>query len=384
MPHADLPLTVDAARSRVSALVEDVRSLVEVESPSDDHTALARSAESVVALCRRVLGLEPEVLLQGSVPHLRLRLGHGPRRVVLVAHHDTVWPLGTLQRLPFSETDGVLCGPGCFDMKTGVVMAVHALAVARELDPTLLDGVTLLVTGDEELGSPTSRTLIEDEVRGARAALVLEAAGDDGVLKVGRKGVSVYDVLVHGRAAHAGLEPERGANAAVEASHQVLAIASLGAPELGTTVTPTVVRAGTARNTVAAGASILVDVRARTTKEQERVHAAITSLTARVDGCTVEVRGGINRPPLEPAMAEELFGRAASLAGDLGLEPLRSASVGGASDGNFTAGVGVPTLDGLGAVGGGAHAEHEHVLVEAIPGRLALLTALLVDLQRHP
>lgn len=384
MPHPDLPLTVDAARTRVPALVEDVRSLVEVESPSDDHTALARSAEAVVALCRRVLGLEPEVLLEGSVPHLRLRLGHGSRRVVLVAHHDTVWPLGTLQRLPFSETDGVLRGPGCFDMKTGVVMAVHALAVARELDPTLLDGVTLLVTGDEELGSPTSRPLIEDEARGAHAALVLEAAGDDGVLKVGRKGVSVYDVLVHGRASHAGLEPERGANAAVEAAHQVLALASLGALELGTTVTPTVVQAGTARNTVAAEASILVDVRARTTSEQERVHEAITSLTAQVDGCTVEVRGGINRPPLEPAMAEELFGRAASLAEELRLEPLRSASVGGASDGNFTAGVGVPTLDGLGAVGGGAHAEHEHVLVEAIPGRLALLTALLVDLQRHP
>jgi glutamate carboxypeptidase len=292
--------------------------------------------------------------------------------VLLLGHHDTVWPLGSLADRPCTVEGGVLRGPGCFDMKAGLVMAFHAAAG--------LDGVTLLVTGDEELGSPSSRGLIEEEARAASAALVLEASADDGALKTERKGVSLYDVSVTGRAAHAGLEPERGTNATVELAHQVLAIDLLGDPVAGTTVTPTVARAGTTTNTVPATGSLAVDVRVRTLAEQDRVDRAMRSLRPVLPGARVEVRGGPNRPPLEAAASAALFERARAVAVRLGMPDLTGAAVGGASDGNFTAGVGTPTLDGLGAVGGGAHAEDEHVLVEALPGRTALLRALVEEL----
>jgi glutamate carboxypeptidase len=358
------------ARSAVDPLIQDLRTLVECESPSSDPEALARSADLVARLGTAHLGAEPERL--GI--HLRWRLG-GPTRVLVLAHHDTVWPLGTLRTHPFSIADGVLRGPGSFDMKTGLAMALHVLG---SLDDRT--GVTLLVTGDEELGSPSSQTLIEDEARGAEAALVLEASADGGALKLERKGTSIYRVRVKGRAAHAGLEPEKGVNASVELAHQVLAVAALGAPALGTTVTPTDATAGTTRNTVPAEASFAVDVRARTVAEQQRVDAALRSLAPVLPDAAVELEGGINRPPLEGALSADLFARASRVAAAAGLPALTGVAVGGASDGNFTAGVGTPTLDGLGAVGGGAHADDEHVLIDRIPDRAALLRELLVDL----
>jgi glutamate carboxypeptidase len=356
-------------RPDTDALIEDLRTLVECESPSADPEALARSADLVARLGTAHLGVEPERL--GI--HLRWRLG-GPTRVLVLAHHDTVWPLGSLLTHPFGIADGVLRGPGSFDMKTGLAMALHVLA---SLDDRT--GVTLLVTGDEEVGSPSSRTLIEDEARGADAALVLEASAD-GALKLERKGTSIYRVLVKGRAAHAGLEPEKGVNASVELAHQVLAVAALGDPALGTTVTPTVATSGTTGNTVPAEASFAVDVRARTVAEQRRVDAAVRALAPALPDAALEIEGGINRPPLERALSAGLFARAAGIAEASGLPPLTGVAVGGASDGNFTAGVGTPTLDGLGAVGGGAHADDEHVLVDRIADRTALLRALIADL----
>ncbi|MCD4523962.1 M20 family metallopeptidase [Nocardioides sp. cx-173] len=353
----------------------DLRELVECESPSSDHAAVARSADVVARVGAARLGVPPERVVLDGVTHLRWRLGSGPRRVLLVGHHDTVWPLGTLASRPFAVEDGVLRGPGCFDMLTGVVMAFHALASLDDVD-----GVTLLVTGDEELGSPSSRGLVEDEAREAAAALVLEASADGGALKTARKGVSLYDVRVTGRAAHAGLEPERGVNATLELAHQALVVAALGDPDLGTTVTPTAARSGTTTNTVPAAASFSVDARVRTIAEQDRVDAAMRSLRPVLEGAVVEVLGGPNRPPLEEPLSAALFARARRLAAELGLPELTSVAVGGASDGNFTAGVGTPTLDGLGAVGGGAHADHEHVLVEPIAGRTALVAGLVADL----
>ncbi|WP_369370170.1 M20 family metallopeptidase [Promicromonospora sp. Populi] len=369
LPATDARLDADAPLD-VNALIADLRTLVECESPSSDPDALARSVELVARLGSAHLGVEPERL--GI--HLRWRLG-GPTRVLVLAHHDTVWPLGSLETHPFGIHDGVLRGPGSFDMKTGLAMALHVLA---SLDDRT--GVTLLVTGDEEVGSPSSRALIEDEARGADAAFVLEASADGGALKLERKGTSIYRVLIKGRAAHAGLEPEKGVNALVELAHQVLAVAALGDPELGTTVVPTVAAAGTTRNTVPAEAWFAVDVRARTVAEQERVDAAVRALTPVLPGGTFEIEGGINRPPLEPALSADLFARASRIAEASGLPALIGAAVGGASDGNFTAGVGTPTLDGLGAVGGGAHADDEHVLVDRIADRTALLRALIVDL----
>jgi glutamate carboxypeptidase len=239
--------------------------------------------------------------------------------------------------------------------------------------------VTILVTSDEEIGSPTSQALIEDTCRDAAAVLVLEPSAD-GALKVARKGVGLYRIEITGRASHAGLDPYAGINATVEAAHQVLAVAGLGDPDLGTTVTPTLVTSGTTVNTVPAAASVAVDTRAETTAEMRRVEHALESLTAVVPGAQVKTVAQSVRPPLERRMSEALFERAQRIADKLGHGRLDGCAVGGGSDGNFTAGLGVPTLDGLGAVGGHAHAEGEWASVTAMAARSALLTGLVTEL----
>jgi glutamate carboxypeptidase len=383
----DRSTLVAAMSARLPAILADIETLVRCESPSSVPDAVVKSADLVAALGEKHLGTAPELIVLDDCPHLRWRFGDGqlspggttprtPRgRVLILAHHDTVWPLGSLETHPFSIADGVLRGPGCFDMKAGLVLALHALAVLG-----VPDGVTLLVTGDEELGSPSSRGLIEAEAAGCLAALVLEASADGGALKTARKGVSLYQVRAVGRAAHAGLEPERGVNATVELAHQVLTVAGLADAALGTTVTPTALSSGPVANTVPAGGTVTVDARMWSSAEQARVHAAMSSLLPAVPDAVLQISGGPNRPPLPASSSAGLFSLASSVAVGLGLAPLESASVGGASDGNFTAGVGTPTLDGLGAVGGGAHADHEHVQVDTLPGRAALLAALIDDL----
>lgn len=353
----------------VSTLLAGIERLVTCESPSADLAAVARSADVVAELGTELLGVAPARIAHGQ---LCWRFG-GPAGVLLLGHHDTVWPLGSLATHPYTVDGGVLRGPGCFDMKAGLVIAMHAIAALPDRS-----GVTLLVTGDEEIGSPSSRSLIETAAQGCVAALVLEASADGGALKTERKGVSLYRVVATGLAAHAGLEPERGRNATVELAHQVLAVTGLGDPERGTTVTPTMMSAGTASNTVPAAGEFTVDVRARDDAEQQRVDAAMHGLRPVV--ADLEIVGGPNRPPLAARSSADLFARAGRVAAALGLPALTSASVGGGSDGNFTAGVGTPTLDGLGAVGGGAHADDEHVLIDELPGRVALVTALVTDL----
>jgi glutamate carboxypeptidase len=254
------------------------------------------------------------------------------------------------------------------------VLGLHALASLDDLD-----GVTLLVNSDEEIGSLSSRALVEDTARGARAALVLEPAVD-GALKTARKGVGFYDLKVAGRAAHAGLEPENGANALLALADALRSIAALADPARGTTVTPTTASAGTARNVVPDVASAQIDLRGETIDELERVDAAIRALDTTVDGTSFSVGGGINRPPLAVESSQELFALAQKVAGELGIAPLRGQAVGGGSDGNFTAGIGVPTLDGLGGVGDGAHARSEHVLVDSMPERAALVAGLIAEL----
>jgi len=360
----------------LDVLLADLRELVECESPSDDLAAVARSAEVVARIGTARLGVEPERIVLDGRSHLRWRLGGTASRVLVVGHHDTVWPIGSLVTHPWSASGGVVRGPGCFDMLAGLAMAFHALRG--------LDGVTLLVTGDEEIGSPSSRDLIEQEARAAEAALVLEASAEGGALKTERKGVSLYDVHVAGRAAHAGLEPERGVNATIELAHQLLAVVRLADPVTGTTVTPTVLRSGTTTNTVPAEGSFAVDVRVRSLAEQERVDAGMRALAAVLPGAVVTVSGGLNRAPLEAESSAALLARARAVAARLGLTEPLAAAVGGGSDGNFTAGVGTPTLDGLGAVGGGAHADDEHVLVEELVGRTLLVRGLAEDLLARP
>ncbi|MET9256517.1 M20 family metallopeptidase [Streptomyces sp. NPDC003717] len=356
-------------------MLADLETLVTCESFSDDHAAVARSARVVGDLGGRLLGAAPQILEAGGVSHVQWTFG--TPRVLLLGHHDTVWPTGSLATRPWSVEDGVARGPGVFDMKAGLVQMFHALAAQPSLD-----GLCVLITGDEETGSDTSRQLIEDLARRCSATLVLEPSAPGGALKTGRKGVSFYDLTVHGRAAHSGLEPEKGVNAATEVAHQLLALAGVAdavaaATGPGTTVTPTLLSAGTSGNTVPARAQLSVDVRVPTAAAQEEVDRLIRGLRPRLSGARLQVGGGPNRPPLDPDASGKLFALATEQAARLGMGPLGQAAVGGASDGNYTAGVGCPTLDGLGAVGDGAHAAHEHVVIAEMPGRTRLLTALL-------
>lgn len=370
-----------AAVARLPRMLEDIERAISLETPSSDLTAVARGAEDFAALMAERLGTTPDTITVDGVSHLRLRFGTGPAKVVLVNHQDTVWPHGTLERIPFSHEDGVLRGPGSFDMLTGAVMSVHATAMLIEQGgPHAVDGLSIVVTGDEEVGSRTGAPLLCEEAAQARAAFVMEAAaGEGGALKIARKGTSMYTIVLHGRASHAGLDPEKGVNAGLEMSHQMLAVAGLADPEQGTTVTPTVFSGGTTTNTVPALARFDIDVRAKTQDELQRVDDAIHALQPVLDGAVIEVQGGINRPPMERAMAEGLFARATALSETVGVPAPQGIEVGGASDGNYTAGDGVPTLDGLGAVGDGAHAEHEHALSAYIAPRTALLAALIAD-----
>lgn len=347
--------------------------LVSIESPSSDVEAVAACAREVAELGARLLEREPETLLVDGRPHLRWSC-HAPR-VGVIGHLDTVWPLGTVARWPFSVANGIATGPGAFDMKAGIVQCFYALAALDDRD-----GIELLLTSDEELGSPTSRNLVEETARRVSAALIIEPSAD-AALKTARKGVSLYALEIEGRAAHAGLEPERGANALIELAHQVLAVERLARPDVGTTVTPTVAAAGTVANVIPASARLTVDVRAATSDEQLRVDGAMHALQPTMEGTRVTVTGAPNRPPLPSSASADLFRRASAIAEQMGLGPLRGAEVGGGSDGNFTAGVGTPTLDGLGPVGAGAHAEGEHVVVAAMAERAALLAALVDELR---
>ncbi|WP_340688183.1 M20 family metallopeptidase [Amycolatopsis coloradensis] len=350
----------------VDAMIEDLRTLVEIESPSGDIEALTASAEAVAALVEARLGGTASLVESAAGPHVRWS-GGGEPRVLILGHHDTVFPVGTLARRPFAVTGGRVTGPGVFDMLGGLVQAIHGLAALGDRT-----GVEILVTADEETGSHESRALIEERARACGAVLVFEGAADGGGLKIGRKGCGTFEVIVTGRASHAGLEPAAGVNALTEAAHQVLAIAALDRPEAGTSVTPTVASAGTASNVVPASATVVVDVRVESAEEKERVEAGFAALTPRLRGAELVVRGGIHRPPMPESAAADLFAVARRL-----LPGVAGVAVGGGSDGNLTAAIGVPTLDGLGAVGGGAHADHEYLLVESMVERAELAAGLV-------
>ncbi|MGW3247267.1 M20 family metallopeptidase [Streptomyces sp. NPDC001070] len=359
-----------AAAAQAPRMRAELAALVERESYSSDLPALHSCADLVAELGTRALGSPPRRLESAGRPHL-LWPGSGTGDVLVLGHFDTVWPTGTLARWPFAVDGDRVTGPGVFDMKAGIVQLFAAL---RLLPST--EGVAVLLTSDEELGAPSSRALIEDTARGCRAVLVPEPSAD-GALKTARKGIGTYRLDVGGRAAHAGLEPHKGVNATVEVARQVLRIAALGDCAAGTSVTPTVLSGGSSMNTVPEHASVRVDVRAWSAAELERVDAALRALERVAAGARLELDGGINRYALESAYSAHLFASAVREARALGLAPLRGAAVGGGSDGNLTAGLGVPTLDGLGAVGDHAHAPGEYADLSAMPQRAALLAALI-------
>jgi glutamate carboxypeptidase len=371
-------MTVDllaAARARQDELIDAVRTLVEVESPSSDVASCQRAVESAATLASSWLGSPGRVETHGGRPVLRW--GPDRPRVLLLGHLDTVWPLGTLERIPWAIDGDRLRGPGVFDMKVGVVQAIGAVALLG-LGPD--EGVGMLFTTDEEIGSETSRGVIENAARHADAVLVLEPSVE-GELKTARKGTSWYLVQINGRAAHAGLDPERGINALVEAADLVRDAVTWAQPDLGTTVTPTTGRAGVTENTVPDSAVIGIDVRAWSAEEQQRVDDLARGWRpTHPEAGVAIIGGGINRPAMEPSAGEGLARLAEKCAQRMGIDPLGSRAVGGASDGNFTAALGVPTLDGLGAVGDGAHADHEWASASAIPQRTALVAALIAGI----
>jgi glutamate carboxypeptidase len=350
-------------------MVAVLERLVTAETPSNDLDLIRAGIRIAAQVIEEILGAVPETLDVNGRPLLRVRGEDGG--ILVLCHLDTVWPAGTIDRWPFTVTDGRATGPGAFDMKAGLVQGLFALRGLADLA-----AVTLLVTSDEEIGSPASQALIEEEARRARCVLVLEP-GLGRSVKVARKGISMYKLSITGRAAHAGLEPERGINALVELAAQVPVVAAISNTAVGTTVTPTRSHAGTVINTVPAAAEVDIDVRAWSIAEQQRVDVAIRSLTPTLAGALLTISGGINRPPLEEKRSTALVQLAEECAVALGGEPLGTARVGGASDGNFTGAIGVPTLDGLGAVGDGAHAEGEYVEVAMMPSRAALLRALI-------
>ncbi|RGC69374.1 Carboxypeptidase G2 precursor [Micromonospora sp. MW-13] len=362
-------------------MVGQLGRLVSVETPSDDLSACRAGAEAVSALGEEIVGGPPEpVEIDGRI-HLRWRWPAAPGQptAALIGHYDTVWPLGTLDRWPFTidEAAGTATGPGCFDMKAGIVQLFHAVAALPDRA-----GLEILLTGDEEIGSPTSHKLVQETARRCDAALILEPSVD-GAVKTSRKGIGRYRFDVHGRAAHAGLDPELGRNALTVLGRLLLDVGELTRPDLGTTVTPTLAGGGTAGNVVPAHAWLGVDVRVAVEDEAKRVDEELRSLKPILPDVFVSLAGGASRPPLPASSTAALFARAAALAPALGLGPLRGTGVGGGSDGNFTAAAGCPTLDGLGAVGDGAHSEGEYVVVAAMPDRAALVAELVEDIRRN-
>jgi len=356
------------------AIVEDLKRLVEFESPSEDLLACRGVVELAIQIANENLKPEAELVEENGRPVFWW--GSKNPKVVLLAHLDTVWPKGSY--LPtWSVSGDVAKGPGIFDMKAGFLQALYAV---KEI-PSADSKVAIIATTDEEVGSQTSKALIERISKSASAVLVLEASLN-GKVKTGRKGTSMYQIALHGRASHAGLEPEKGINATTEIATIVIEVAKLANPEFGTTVVPTVMHAGTTTNTVPALATLDIDIRSYSAAELIRVDTAIKKLSAAHPQAKLEVTGGINRPPLETSATLELYEILEKVASEIGMDPVGHASVGGASDGNFAAAAGARVLDGLGAVGDGAHAPHEQILLSSIPSRVKLLTAFIKELIR--
>jgi len=358
-----------------AALLADLEALVVRESPSDDAAAVTALAAFVRdTLAGRGVRAETRPCPPRGAA-LVARVGEGGGGALLLGHLDTVWPRGSLEELPFRVGGDEVRGPGCFDMKAGIAVALSVLPALRSRPPAR--GVTLLLTPDEEVGTAASRDLLIDLARRHDRVFVLEPP-QDGAAKVARKGTGLFDLRFHGRAAHAGLEPERGASALVALAQATLFCAGLGDTARGTTVTPSVAQAGTKTNVVPEAGLLQVDVRVWSQDEAARVEAAIRAWRPEVPGVSVEITGEFDRPPLEatPA-ATRLYETARALAAELGFD-LGAARVGGGSDGNLTAAAGLPTLDGLGPNGRGAHARDECVFVSDLARRAALIERLLV------
>jgi glutamate carboxypeptidase len=354
---------------RLKPMLADLEALVRCESPSEDVAACRSVITLASQIAERVLGTSAQVKEVEGRPIFWW--GAENPEIVILAHLDTVWPHGSYQPIWQIEGD-VLRGPGTFDMKAGFIQALYALKGIE-------GSVALIATSDEETGSHTSKALIKEVSAQAKAVLVLEASLD-GKVKTGRKGTAMYQIKVRGLASHAGLEPEKGVNSTTEIAHAILKLSSLENPEHGTTVVPTLLSSGNTTNTVPDLAVLDIDARSFSQEELLRVDREIKALVAVNPKAEIEVTGGLNRPPLQPSSTQALYERAEKVAAKLGMPPLGCAEVGGASDGNFAAAAGAQVLDGLGAVGGGAHAPHEWVKISTMQERSDFLHAFIQEL----
>ncbi len=358
-----------------------IKSLVETESPSHDKSAVDRVG-AIVAEEARALGAQTEIIPNLETGnHIIARFHpsssslHPSKPILLLCHMDTVFPLGTLSKMPYREEDGKIFGPGTLDMKAGIVISLAAIEEARKNGMTR--PVTLLCTSDEEIGSETSRPLIESIARESELVLVLESALLDGSLKTWRKGVGEFRVKTKGRTAHAGGDHEKGRNAIEEMAHQVIAIQKLTDYSKQTTLNVGVIQGGTVSNVVPEEAVIQVDVRVMQPGEWERLESEMKKLRPFLDGTSIEITGGLNRPPLPfDDRMQATFEKAKFIAAQIGIE-LKAGGTGGASDANFVAPLGIPVLDGLGAIGEGYHSEREYIFEKSLAERVKLVSALL-------
>jgi len=376
-PLTALVAYCERQREWVTAFIE---ALATIESPSFDKAAVDRLG-AFAADRFGSLGWRTELLKQATAgAHLRMTWGSGDSQVLLLGHMDTVWPNGQLARMPVRRDSSRLCGPGVYDMKGGIGVGALAVRAIAALGLRLRHRLVWLLTSDEEVGSQTSRELIEEEARRSVAVLVLEPSLPGGGVKTARKGVGEFTIEAYGLSAHAGIEPEKGVNAIVELAHHVLALQALQDPSRGLTITAGRIEGGTRTNVVPAYARVELDVRVSTMVDADAIERALYALTPHVPGARLRVSGGINRPPLErSAHVIQLYESARSVAAALGRD-LAEGATGGGSDGNFTAALGVPTLDGLGPIGGGAHAIDEHIELDHLAWRAALIGGLLMSL----
>ena len=370
----------DFCRAERPWLLDTIQSLVRLESPTDDKPAVDRCGAEIAARLTAIGGRLSKLPRTDRGDHLLAEFGCGTSQILLLGHFDTVWPVGQIERMPVEIRAGRLHGPGVFDMKTGIALGMLATRALLETGAALSKRIVMLWTTDEEVGSQTSRAAIEDEARRSDAVLVLEPSLPGGMLKTSRKGVGSYELVVRGVAAHAGVDPEKGASAVQELAHQILRINALQDLDRGTSVNVTQIRGGARTNVIPDEARAIVDVRAATSAGMDEVSSRLASLQPLDPRTSLDVRGGFDRPPLErTAAVERLYIKARAIAREIGHE-LTEGSTGGGSDGNFTGALGVPTLDGFGAIGDGAHALHEHVEVDALPDRAALIAALLTSI----
>lgn len=377
-------------RSRRPAMLRLLKRFVLCESPTDSKQAVDRFSRIVAAEWEK-RGAKIEFLRQRTAgDHIRIVWPPVARRrtgisapsgqILLLGHLDTVYELGTSKKMPFRLTREHASGPGIFDMKGGLVIALFAIEALAHVRSQPIRPIVFLWTSDEETGSETSRPIIEREARRSQAVLVLEPAnGPKGKLKTRRKAIGTAELIITGRAAHAGLDPAAGVNAVHELALQAARLMRLNDPRRGITVSPTIAHGGARSNVIPADARLTIDLRAETVADMLRIDRKLKSLRPILPGARVTVEGGFSRPPLERRASARLFSRARDLAHQLGFS-VDECLAGGGSDGNFTAALGVPTLDGLGAVGEGAHSPGEQVIISALPARAALLAALLATL----